>query len=139
MVTGGLNMLIGPTFTLAALEEKMKDKLYEIKMEKSKKIKNFQALQVELNQTDKMIRDEDDQRIANPKYVELFNEFQNAQSELADAENIQRFIEEKLEELESVEERSKGRGNINKETYKVTLTLNDCLKLGIETKDLLPE
>jgi hypothetical protein len=128
-------MLIGPTLTLAKLEEKMNDKLHEIKMNKGKMEKNLRALQIELNQMDKTILNEHGDRISNPKYIELYNQFEKERKELEEIEEMQEFIEEKLQELEDIEERSKGRGNIDKEKDKITLSLNDCLKLGITAED----
>lgn len=133
-------MLIGPTLTLAQLEEKMKEKLYDIKMGRSKQVKNLQALQQEIQATPKMLYDgEKEQRYANPRYVELFNQFQQEEKELKESEATQEFIEKRLEELEDIEDRSKGRGNVDKQKDKITLTLNDCLMLGITEEDLQPK
>lgn len=126
-------MLIGPSLTLEKLEEKMQDKLYDIKMNRNKKVKELETLHAELNDISKTVYDDaSDSRIANPKYVKLFGEFNEKQKELSEMDETQAYIENKLQELEDIEERSKGKGNINKAENKITLTLNDCLKLGIE-------
>ncbi|PES55957.1 hypothetical protein [Bacillus thuringiensis] len=126
-------MLIGPSLTLEQLEEKMQDKLYDIKMNRNKKVKELETLHAELNDISKTVYDDaSDSRIANPKYVKLFEEFSEKQKELSEMDETQTYIESKLQELEDIEERSKGKGNINKTENKITLTLNDCLKLGIE-------
>ncbi|HHT7153248.1 hypothetical protein [Bacillus thuringiensis] len=126
-------MLIGPSLTLEKLEEKMQDKLYDIKMNRNKKVKELETLHAELNDISKTVYDEvSDSRIANPKYVKLFGEFNEKQKELSEMDETQTYIESKLQELEDIEERSKGKGNINKAENKITLSLNDCLKLGIE-------
>ncbi|MCU5501851.1 hypothetical protein OCB09_00525 [Bacillus cereus] len=126
-------MLIGPSLTLEKLEEKMQDKLYDIKMNRNKKVKELETLHAELNDISKTVYDDaSDSRIANPKYVKLFGEFNEKQKELSEMDETQTYIESKLQELEDIEERSKGKGNINKAENKITLTLNDCLKLGIE-------
>ncbi|CUB50843.1 hypothetical protein BN2127_JRS10_00360 [Bacillus subtilis] len=126
-------MLIGPSLTLEQLEEKMQDKLYDIKMNRNKKVKELETLHAELNDISKTVYDDSsDSRIANPKYVKLFGEFNEKQKELSEMDETQTYIESKLQELEDIEERSKGKGNINKAENKITLTLNDCLKLGIE-------
>ncbi|PFV35662.1 hypothetical protein [Bacillus thuringiensis] len=126
-------MLIGPSLTLEQLEEKMQDKLYDIKMNRNKKVKELETLHAELNDISKTVYDDaSDSRIANPKYVKLFEEFSEKQKELSEMDETQTYIESKLQELEDIEERSKGKGNINKSENKITLTLNDCLKLGIE-------
>ncbi|HFF1838722.1 MULTISPECIES: hypothetical protein [Bacillus] len=126
-------MLIGPSLTLEQLEEKMQDKLYDIKMNRNKKVKELETLHAELNDISKTVYDDaSDSRIANPKYVKLFEEFSEKQKELSEMDETQTYIESKLQELEDIEERSKGKGNINKAENKITLTLNDCLKLGIE-------
>ncbi|PGC56699.1 hypothetical protein COM24_07760 [Bacillus toyonensis] len=126
-------MLIGPSLTLEQLEEKMQDKLYDIKMNRNKKVKELETLHAELNDISKTVYDDaSDSRIANPKYVKMFGEFSEKQKELSEMDEIQTYIESKLQELEDIEERSKGKGNINKAENKITLTLNDCLKLGIE-------
>ncbi|MBJ7935625.1 MULTISPECIES: hypothetical protein [Bacillus cereus group] len=125
-------MLIGPSLTLEKLEEKMQDKLYDIKMNRNKKVKELETLHAELNDISKTVYDASDSRIANPKYVKLFGEFNEKQKELSEMDETQTYIENKLQELEDIEERSKGKGNINKAENKITLTLNDCLKLGIE-------
>lgn len=126
-------MLIGPSLTLEKLEEKMQDKLYDIKMNRNKKVKELETLHAELNDISKTVYDDaSDSRIANPKYVKLFGEFNEKQKELSEMDETQTYIENKLQELEDIEERSKGKGNINKAENKITLTLNDCLKLGIE-------
>lgn len=130
-------MLIGPTLTLEKLEEHMQNKLYDIKMTRNKKVKELQSLQEELSDVSKTIYDDEtDNRIANPKYIKLFNEFEAQQKELSEMDNTQAFIENKLIELDDIEERSKGRGNVNKAETRITLTLNDCLKLGIELEEL---
>ncbi|MCU5224138.1 MULTISPECIES: hypothetical protein [Bacillus cereus group] len=126
-------MLIGPSLTLEKLEEKMQDKLYDIKMNRNKKVKELETLHAELNDISKTVYDDaSDSRIANPKYVKMFGEFNEKQKELSEMDETQTYIESKLQELEDIEERSKGKGNINKAENKITLTLNDCLKLGIE-------
>ncbi|MGV7000365.1 hypothetical protein ACWA2C_16890 [Priestia megaterium] len=128
-------MLIGPSITLAELEEKLKDRLYEIKMDLPKAQKEFARLREEFKRIPRIIvadKDGEEVETINPDFIKIPDQLKEIEEKIKGYQEQQEFLEEKLEELETIEERSKGRGNINKEKEKITLSLNDCLKLGIE-------
>ncbi|PVC75114.1 hypothetical protein C2I27_04305 [Priestia megaterium] len=128
-------MLIGPSLTLAELEEKLKDRLYEIKMDLPKAQKEFARLREEFKRVPRIIvaeKDGEEVETINPDFIKLPDQLKAIEEKIKGYQEQQEFLEEKLEELETIEDRSKGRGNINKEKEKITLSLNDCLKLGIE-------
>lgn len=128
-------MLIGPSITLAELEEKLKDRLYEIKMDLPKAQKEFARLREEFKRVPRIIvaeKDGEEVDTINPDFIKIPDQLKEIEEKIKGYQEQQEFLEEKLEELETIEDRSKGRGNINKEKEKITLSLNDCLKLGIE-------
>jgi hypothetical protein len=125
-------MLIGPSITLGDLEEKLNDRVYELKLETPKKQKEFNRLRTEFKNVPRTIDNEDGEEITNPDFLNMPKRMQELETEIKDSQEQQIFIEEKLVELSDIEERSKGRGNVDKSKDKITLTLADCLKLGIE-------
>ncbi|MEB2276862.1 hypothetical protein LAV82_22860 [Bacillus sp. ILBB4] len=128
-------MLIGPSITLAELEEKLKDRLYEIKMDLPKAQKEFTRLREEFKRVPRIIvaeKEGEEVETINPDFIKIPEQLKAIEEKIKGYQEQQEFLEEKLEELETIEDRSKGRGNINKEKEKITLSLNDCLKLGIE-------
>lgn len=124
-------MLIGPSITLASLEEKLNDRSYEIKMELPKLQKEFGRLREEFKLVPRTMEDEKGEEFTNPDFLKLPKRMQEIETKIKDLQDQQLFIDEKLVELEDIEERSKGRGNVNKAADTITLSLNDCLKLGI--------
>jgi predicted transcriptional regulator len=124
-------MLIGPSITLAVLEEKLNDRSYEIKMEIPKLQKEFSRLREEFKIVPRTTENDKGEEITNPDFLNLPKRMQEIEDQVKELQDQQEFIDEKLVELEDIEERSKGRGNVDKAKDTVTLTLNDCLKLGI--------
>lgn len=124
-------MLIGPSITLEALEEKLNDRSYEIKMEVPKLQKEFSRLREEFKLIPRTSVNEKGEEITNPDFLNLPDRMQAIEDNIKELQDQQAFIDDKLVDLEDIEERSKGRGNVNKATDKITLSLNDCLKLGI--------
>lgn len=124
-------MLIGPSLTLAELEEKLNDRAYEIKNEIPKVQKEFNRLRTEFKNVPRTKEDAAGEEITNPDFLNIPLRMQELEVQTIDLQNQQVFIEEKLVELSDIEERSKGRGNVDKSKDKITLTLSDCLKLGI--------
>jgi septal ring factor EnvC (AmiA/AmiB activator) len=123
-------MLIGPTITLAKLEEHITGKIDDNKMESRSLTKTLSSLQTEIAATPKFVTEEESgDRIVNKRYVEIRDEFDGAEKKLNELTDNNDFMSKRLEELEAIEEASGGK--INKEKEKITLTLNDCLKLGI--------
>lgn len=124
-------MLIGPTITLAKLEEHMNEKVNGNKMELNKLAKELAKFRQEFHVTPKMTADEESgEQIVNPRYLELLDEINDIQESIEELNNQNDFIVKRVEELESIEERSYGK--VDKAKNKITLSLNDCLALGIE-------
>lgn len=128
-------MLIGPSITLAKLEKHMNDRVYEIKMEIPKLEKELMRLQQEFRMIPRTIIDDEGEEITNPEFIKMPEQMKELEEKIKDLHEQQEFMEAKLDELYDIEERSLGRGNIKKDEYKITLTLNDCLKLGIEPEN----
>lgn len=129
-------MLIGPSITLAKLEEHMMERLYEIKMEMPKLQKEFSQLREDFKRIPRTIIAEKEGKeveIMNPDFVAIPDKMKAIEMEIKERQEQQELYENKLEELETIEDRSKGKGNVDKEKVKITLSLNDCLKLGITT------
>lgn len=124
-------MLIGPSLTLAAFEEKLNDRSYELKMELPKLQKEFNRLRGEFKLVPRTAEDEDGEEITNPDFLAIPKRMAALEETIKDYQEQQLFMDSKLAELEDIEERSKGRGNVNKEVDKITLSLTDCVKLGI--------
>ena len=125
-------MLIGPTFTLAEFEEKLEDRLLENRTRDSKALKEFKEAQQNIGLLPRLVTDEESgQSLANPEYLKAVETGKKAQLELEEIAEQNDFIKAKLEELETIEERSRGAIDKNKE--KITLTLKDCVELGIDT------
>lgn len=124
-------MLVGPSITLNELEEKLGDRSYEIKMELPKLQKEFSRLREEFKIVPRTSEDEEGNEITNPDFLNLPKEMEKIENKIKELQDQLVFIDEKLVDLDDIEERSKGRGNVDKSKDKVTLTLNDCLKLGI--------
>jgi hypothetical protein len=124
-------MLIGPSITLAVLEEKLNDRSYEIKMELPKLQKEFSRLREEFKIVPRTKEDDKGEEITNPDFLNLPKRMQAIEEQIKELQEQQLFLDEKLVELDDIEERSKGRGNVDKSKDKITLSLNDCVKLGI--------
>jgi predicted RNase H-like nuclease (RuvC/YqgF family) len=124
-------MLIGPSITLAELEEHMNDRSYELKMELPKLQKEFNRLREEFKLIPRTIENEKGETITNPDFLNMPVRMQELETQMKDFAEQQEFMDKKLVELEDIEDRSKGRGNVDKSKDKITLTLNDCLKLGL--------
>ncbi len=127
-------MLVGPSITLEKLEEHMRNRLYEIKMELPKKQKEINQLGEDFKRIPKTIiknKDGEELEESNPDFIKIPEKMKKIEADINDLHEQQEFIEDKIDELETIEERSKGKGNINKSEYKITLSLNDCLAMGI--------
>lgn len=122
-------MLIGPTLTLEQLEQHMKAKLDDNKMEVNKLSKEYAKAKQEFQVTPKMIVDEKGEQVVNPRYLELIEQIKKIEERINEIHDENEFLSFRLEELETIEERSSGK--VKKDRDKITLTLNDCLKLGI--------
>lgn len=131
-------MLVGPSITLAKLEEHMKDRLYGIKMELPKLKKEFTQLAEDFKRIPRLViekrNDGTEVEVANPDFVKIPDDMKRIELKIKDLQDQQELMEAKLDELDTIEERSQLRGNrkIDKEKEKITLTLNDCVALGIE-------
>lgn len=128
-------MLIGPSITLAQLEEKLNDRAYEIKMELPKLQKEFSRLRGEFKLVPRTTENDKGDEITNPDFLNIPKQMQEIEDQIKEMQDQQLFIEEKLVDLSDIEDRSKGRGNVDKSKDKITLTLNDCLKLGITLEE----
>ncbi|MCD7910920.1 hypothetical protein KC480_05195 [Bacillus velezensis] len=128
-------MLIGPSITLEKLEEHLKERLYKIRMEIPKLKKEFVQLQEDFKEIPRVINetvhDKVEERV-NPEFINIPEKFKSTEEKIKELQEQEALIQEKLGELEDIEERSLGKNNIDKSKYKITLTLNDCLMLGIE-------
>lgn len=124
-------MLIGPSITLAELETHMNDRSYEIKMEMPKLQKEFSRLRSEFKLVPRTVENDNGDEITNPDFLNLPVRMQEIETQIKELQEQQDLMEAKLVELDDIEERSKGRGNVDKSKYKITLSLNDCLKLGL--------
>jgi hypothetical protein len=131
-------MLVGPSITLEKLEEHMKDRLYGIKMELPKLRKEFTQLADDFKRIPRLViekrNDGTEVEVANPDFVKIPDDMKAIEAKIKDLQDQQELMETKLDELDTIEERSQMRGNrkIDKSTEKITLTLNDCVALGIE-------
>lgn len=128
---GGIEMLIGPSITLEKLEEHMKNRVYEIKMDLPKLEKEFRRLGEEFKMIPRTIINEEGEEITNPDFIAIPKRMREIEEAIQELQDQQEFMEAKLMELEDIEERSKGRGNVIKSRDKIILSLNDCIKLGI--------
>jgi chromosome segregation ATPase len=124
-----MHMLIGPTLTLEQLEQHMRTKIDDNKMELNKLSKEYAKAKQEFQITPKMIVDEEGKQIVNPRYLELVDEIKKIEARMDEIHDENDFLAYRIEELENIEERSSGK--VKKDRDKITLTLNDCLKLGI--------
>lgn len=130
-------MLVGPSITLEDLEVHMRDRIYEMKMELPKLQKEFSHLREEfkrVKRTSIVEKEGKEIEIMNPEFVEIPDKMKEIEIKIKNYQEQQEFMEGKIDELETIEERSKGRNNIDKANTKITLTLNDCLMLGISTE-----
>lgn len=132
-------MLVGPSITLEKLEKHMADRVYEIKMELPKLHKKFDQLQEDFKKIPRLVMEEQkdgsELEVANPDFIKIPEQMKELEAQIKELQEQQVFMEDKLAELDDIEDRSKGRGNIDKSKEKITLTLNDCLKLGIDTTE----
>lgn len=128
-------MLIGPSITLEQLEEKLNDRAYEIKMELPKLQKEFSRLRGEFKLVPRTAENDKGEEITNPDFLNIPKQMQEIEDQIKEMQDQQLFIEEKLVDLSDIEDRSKGRGNVDKSKDKITLSLNDCLKLGIKLEE----
>jgi uncharacterized coiled-coil protein SlyX len=124
-------MLIGPSITLEALENHMNDRAYEIKMELPKLQKEFNRLREEFKLVPRTVVNDKKEEITNPDFLNIPKRMIELENQIKELTDQQGFMETKLVELDDIEERSKGRGNIDKSKEKITLSLNDCLSLGL--------
>jgi len=127
-------MLIGISLTLKELEEKMQDKLKEINKEYDQLAGKVMKLEQEIKQIPSYTTDDKGAVISNEVELTKKNdEFRSAFRKLEELNEQIEFINKKLEELDHIEEDSKGA--IKKESHVITLSLNDCLLLGVEEND----
>lgn len=125
-------MLVGPSITLEKLEEHMNDRVYENKMKLPKLQKEFNRLRGEFKLIPRTVENKDGEEITNPDFLNLPKQMAAIEAEILEIQAQQVLMEEKLVELSDIEDRSKGRGNIDKSKEKITLSLTDCVKLGLE-------
>lgn len=125
-------MLIGPSITLAKLEEHMNDRMYQNKMELPKLQKEFNRLRGEFKIVPRTIENDKGEEITNPDFLAIPKQMEKVEFQIKEIQEQQEFMESKVLELETIEDRSKGRGNIDKSKEKITLTLTDCIRLGID-------
>lgn len=123
-------MLIGPTLTLEKLEEHLIKEEVANKREIDDLARELNILQGGVTNTDKVVRDEEGTRIENPKFKKVLKEFEDKEEEYISLNEKQDFIKAKLVELKAVEDYSQG--IVNKEKDTITLTLNDCVMLGVK-------
>lgn len=125
-----MNMLIGPTLTLKELEEHMRAKKLENDKKLTKLERELITLRDGLKDVQRLARDEEGNRIQNPEFIKMKDEYEKMREEFENIYNDNEFIKEKIEELEVIEEYS--RGEVDKEKDKITLTLKDCMRFGVE-------
>lgn len=128
-------MLVGPSITLEKLEKHLKDRLFEIRMEIPKLKKEFVQLQSDFKQIPRVINETNHDKVeerVNPDFISIPEKFKAVEERIKELQEQEVHMQEKLDELDDIEERSVGKNNIDKSKYKITLTLNDCLMLGIE-------
>ncbi|KAF2421721.1 hypothetical protein [Bacillus subtilis] len=128
-------MLVGPSITLEKLEKHLKDRLFEIRMEIPKLKKEFVQLQNDFKQIPRVINETNHDKVeerVNPDFISIPEKFKAVEERIKELQEQEVHMQEKLDELDDIEERSVGKNNIDKSKYKITLTLNDCLMLGIE-------
>ncbi|MBU5262159.1 hypothetical protein [Bacillus atrophaeus] len=128
-------MLVGPSITLEKLEKHLKDRLFEIRMEIPKLKKEFVQLQSDFKQIPRVINETNHDKVeerVNPDFISIPEKFKAVEERIKELQEQEVHMQEKLDELDDIEEKSVGKNNIDKSKYKITLTLNDCLMLGIE-------
>lgn len=125
-------MLIGPSYTLLEFEEILESRLLENKKRDGELMKRFRALQQQIATVPRLVEDEKTgESIANKEYLDAVDESKALEQEMQEILEQNDFIKLKLEDLETIEERS--RGAIRKDVKKITLTLKDCIDFGIAT------
>lgn len=107
-------MLVGPTYTLAVVEKRMNDRVNELKMELNQHRKKVGEITMDIR-NNPAARGELDER----KQTLL-----DIDKAMADIESEIEWLGKKIEEAER---------DTNKDS-KITLTLNDCIRLGFELK-----
>jgi len=123
-------MLNKVSVTLEALETHMQDRSYEISMKMPKLQKDYAGMRADFGRLDRLITDDSGKEIVNPAYIELPRKMDALEQEINELADQKEMFDDKLLELEDIEERSKGRGNIDKSTHVITMTLSECEKLG---------
>lgn len=125
-------MLIGPTYTLEEFEEILESRLLDNKKRDGELMKRFRVLQQQIATVPRLVADEKTgESIANKEYLDAVDESKSLEQDMQEILEQNDFIKLKLEDLETIEERS--RGAIRKDTKKITLTLKDCIDFGITT------
>lgn len=124
-------MIIGPTLTLEELEEQLTVNVEKLRRELNDLDRKLAELQHEANSTNPYIY-KDGERVKNENYQIVQENLRKVYQEIVDGTERLDFMKEKLSELETIEEDSQGR--VVKSRDKITLSLNDCLLLGIEVE-----
>lgn len=125
-------MLIGPTITLAELEKHMEAQKSKNSKEINELARDLEMVHQELNGISMYVRDEKGDRVVNPRYTELKEEFREKEKRYENLIQSNDFIKEKLDEIEDLEIQTNGQ--FNKEKEKITLSLNDCVLLGVKVE-----
>ena len=132
-------MLVGPSITLEKLEEHMADKLYQNKMELPKLQKEFNQLREDFKRIPRTVyetKEGKEVEVVNPDFTKIPDQMKVVEARIKEIQEQQEFMEGKLEELETIEDRALKTGvKLNKADHKITLTLNDCVALGIELEE----
>ena len=119
-------MLVGPTFTVEELEEKMNTTFVAYKRDRIRLTKELTELKQQEMAASRYKTVE-----AAKERQELLIEFLAKEKELKEKDMAIQFIGQKLEELQEVE--AYHNGNYDKSKQRLTLTLNECILLGIST------
>ena len=123
-------MLIGPTVSVEELEKAMENKQTANKKTEDVIIGELENLYVKLGTLDKYIF-EDGQRVLNEKHFKTKTLYEEKEKELEEIQNSIRFINKKLDEIQELENMKEI--EFDKAKERVTLTLTDCILLGVET------
>ena len=126
-------MLIGPTITLEDLEKHMSEKLNENKMELNKIGKETAKLRQKFQTTPKMTTEDDGDTVVNPEFLRLKEVIEANEKRVMEINDQNEFIEIRIADLEEIEDKSLGK--VDKKKARITLTLNDCLMLGISDEE----
>lgn len=130
-------MLIGPTITLATLEDAISKKRVELKQEENNLFNKAEDLQMTLRTVPMRTTDGEGKLVSNPEYVNAFEEFEGTRAAITRVKEQLDHMKEKANDLENIEEDAKSVGkHFVKSEERITLTLIEAVRYGV-TQDMI--